>query len=94
MALVNVHNAAGQQITIAPLAGSLGAEIGGVDLAADLDADTVTAIRHAWLEHQVLFFRDQELSTPMILWRSHVGSVNPPSIRSCRASRDTPRSSR
>ncbi len=44
------------------IAGALGAEISGVDLSRPLDADTVAAIRAAWLEHEVVFFRDQDLS--------------------------------
>ena len=46
---------------VMPIAGALGAEIAGVDLATDLDEATVTALRQAWLEHLVLFFRDQDL---------------------------------
>jgi taurine dioxygenase len=48
-------------IEVAPIAGSLGAEITGVELACDLDADTVAEIRRAWLEHLVVFFRAQRL---------------------------------
>ena len=47
---------------IRPIAGALGAEISGVDLAKDLTDETVAAIRRAWLEHLVLFFRDQPLA--------------------------------
>jgi len=47
-------------IEVAPLAGALGAEIAGVDLAHLTDA-TVAEIRAAWLAHLVVFFRDQEL---------------------------------
>ena len=36
-------------ITVAPIAGALGAEIGGVDLATDLADETVAEIRRAWL---------------------------------------------
>lgn len=50
-----------QRITVSPIAGALGAEIGGVDTAADLDDETVAEIRRALLEHLVIFFRDQEL---------------------------------
>ncbi|MEE4300872.1 MAG: TauD/TfdA family dioxygenase [Pseudomonadales bacterium] len=43
------------------LAGALGAELEGVDLAAAGDSE-VTAIRALLNEHQVLFFPDQDLS--------------------------------
>jgi taurine dioxygenase len=46
---------------IKPIAGALGAEIAGVDLASELDAGTVAAIRRAFLDHLVIFFRDQDL---------------------------------
>jgi taurine dioxygenase len=54
-------------ITTTPIAGALGAEIGGVDLARDLSDDTVAEIRNAWLEHLVVFFRDQELTPAQFL---------------------------
>lgn len=54
-------------ISVAPLAGGLGAEIGGVDLARDLPDATVAEIRRAWLEHLVVFFRDQPLSPDAFL---------------------------
>ena len=43
------------------IAGALGAEIGGVDLRSPTD-EQVAEIRAAWLEHLVIFFRDQPLS--------------------------------
>src|SRR5688500_9136861 len=46
---------------IRPLTAAIGAEISGVDLAQELDDDTVAAIRQALLEHLVVFFRDQDL---------------------------------
>jgi taurine dioxygenase len=49
-------------IAVHPIAGMLGAEISGVDLSKDLDDATIAAIRRAWLEHLVIFFRDQELT--------------------------------
>jgi taurine dioxygenase len=57
-------------IGVHPVAGALGAEISGVDLAGDLAAETVAAIRHAWLEHLVIFFREQELTPAQFL---HLG---------------------
>ncbi len=43
------------------LSGSVGAEILGVNLAADPGHNTIAAIRQVWLEHGVVFFRDQDL---------------------------------
>jgi taurine dioxygenase len=62
-----MHSASVREITVTPVAGSLGAEIGGVDLAADLDDDVVAAIRQAWLGHQVVFFHDQDLDADRYL---------------------------
>src|SRR5258708_3823406 len=56
-----------RSISIRPLAGVIGAEIAGVDLAQELDADTIAAIRQAWLDHLVIFFRDQDLPPPRLL---------------------------
>ena len=50
-----------QSITVQPLAGAVGAEVAGVDLARDLDDATVAALRRIWLEHGVIFFREQDL---------------------------------
>jgi taurine dioxygenase len=47
---------------IRKLTAAIGAEIHGVDLKAQLDGGTIAAIRRAWLEHCVVFFRDQDLS--------------------------------
>jgi taurine dioxygenase len=48
-------------IEISPIAGALGAEIGGVDVAQDLDDVVISEIRQALLDHGVIFFRDQQL---------------------------------
>jgi taurine dioxygenase len=48
-------------LTIRPVSGAIGAEISGVDLSADLSVGTVDRIRQAWLDHLVIFFRDQPL---------------------------------
>ena len=50
-----------------PLSGAIGAEIGGVDLARELDAATVGAIRQVWLDHLVIFFHDQDLPPARLL---------------------------
>jgi taurine dioxygenase len=49
------------------VAGALGAELGGVDLADDLPPDTIAAIRQALLDHLVIFFRDQHLPPDRLL---------------------------
>jgi taurine dioxygenase len=54
-------------ITVAPVAGALGAEIGGVDLSTGLGEGVLEEIRSAWLEHQVVFFRDQHLDADAYL---------------------------
>ena len=54
-------------LDIRPLSGAIGAEIFGVDLARELDGDTVAAIRRVWLDHLVIFFRDQDLSPAKLL---------------------------
>jgi taurine dioxygenase len=56
----------GPTLTITPLSGALGAEIAGPDLTpldlARLDDTGFGAIHAAFLDHQVLVFRDQHLS--------------------------------
>jgi len=43
------------------VSGALGAEITGVDLAGEIDDQTLGVLRRAWLENLVLFFHDQPL---------------------------------
>jgi taurine dioxygenase len=57
----------GKPLEIHPIAGALGAEIGGIDLTQELDGETVSAIRRAWLEHLVIFFRGQRLTSEQFL---------------------------
>jgi taurine dioxygenase len=49
-------------VKVRRIAGALGALIEGVDLRAPLTEALVREIRAAWLEHLVVFFRDQPLS--------------------------------
>lgn len=49
-----------KRIGVEPITGTIGAEISGVDLR-DLDPETVAEIRQAFLDHIVIFFRDQPL---------------------------------
>lgn len=50
------------KITIAPLSGAMGAEIGGVDLSQDLDDQTFNEIHQALLDNLVIVFHDQSLA--------------------------------
>jgi len=49
------------RLKVKRISGALGAELGGVDLR-ELRDDDVREIRAAWLEHLVVFFRDQPLT--------------------------------
>jgi len=50
-----------RRITVAPIAGALGAEIGGVDISRPIDDATFAEVRRAWNENLVIFFRGQTL---------------------------------
>ena len=47
---------------VIPTGGALGAEVRGLDLRHELNADDVRVLREAFLDHCVLFFRGQEIS--------------------------------
>ena len=49
------------QLEVRPIAGALGAEIHGIDLAGHVDDRTIAGIRQALLDHGVIFFRDQTI---------------------------------
>ena len=49
-------------ITVAPVTPAIGAEVSGVNLAEGLTDGDFTAVNEALLTHQVLFFRDQEMT--------------------------------
>lgn len=48
-------------IEVKRLAGTIGAEISGIDTSADLDQTVIDEITEALNEHHVIFFRDQNL---------------------------------
>jgi taurine dioxygenase len=52
-----------QRLAVRPIAGALGAELDGVDIAAGPDAQTIAEVRRALLDHSVVFLRDQR-ATP------------------------------
>ncbi len=47
---------------IEPVTAVIGAEISGIDLGQEISEADFAALKGAWLEHQVMFFRDQELT--------------------------------
>ena len=55
------------RISVHPIAGALGAQIEGVDIAAGLDAGTVAEIRRAFLDHNVIFLRGQDITPAQFL---------------------------
>lgn len=64
-------------LDVRPLAGSLGAEIFGVDLSKELSQEVFSEIHRAYLEYQVIFFRDQELTPEQhIAFARRFGELN------------------
>ena len=51
-----------RHIEVRPLAGALGAEVFGVDMADDLKDEVVAEVRQAFLDHLVIFLRDQSVT--------------------------------
>src|SRR6476620_3790055 len=51
-----------RHIEVRPIAGALGAEIEGVDAAESLSTEAVEEVRHALLDHLVVFLRKQNLT--------------------------------
>jgi taurine dioxygenase len=50
------------QLEVQPIAGALGAEVHGVDLAKDVDDETFDAIHQVLLDHGAIMFRDQDIT--------------------------------
>lgn len=49
------------RIKVEPVTGTIGAEISNVDLR-ELDDEIIAELNQVWLDHKVLFFRDQDLT--------------------------------
>jgi taurine dioxygenase len=92
-----------KKIRVEPLTGFVGAELFDVDVAR-IDDATFAEIRHAFHEHSVIFFRDQQLDSdslgafaerfaPLSVTYAREGSNSHPVGRMHRAA-DTPRSVR
>ncbi|WP_207792037.1 TauD/TfdA dioxygenase family protein [Siccirubricoccus phaeus] len=56
-----LRNSTYRHLEVSPIAGTIGAEIAGVDLAQDLPEEVMGEIRQALLDNLVIFFRDQKL---------------------------------
>lgn len=52
---------------VKPLSGAVGAVLSGIDISEELSADAIAEMRQAWLEHLVIFFRDQQLSDERLM---------------------------
>jgi len=49
-------------ITVTPLSDALGAAITGIDLSQEVDAETVAAIKKAWLDNIIIVFPGQNIT--------------------------------
>src|SRR5215467_6360978 len=66
------------RLDVVPLSNHLGAEIRGIDLHDQLDAETVDAIHQAWLDHAVLLFRGQNFSQEdLVRVTAYFGEIGP-----------------
>jgi len=64
-------------ITVTPLSPAVGAVIGNVDIAAGVDDDDFAAIRQAYIDFGVIFFRDQHLTEDQhIEWAERWSVIN------------------
>jgi taurine dioxygenase len=66
------------RLEVVPLTKHIGAEIRGIDLRDELDAETVKAIRNAWLDHLVLVFRGQQFGQEeLVRATGYFGEIGP-----------------
>jgi len=64
-------------LVVTPVAGSIGAQIDGLDLREPLSDEQVSAVHDALMRHLVVFFRDQDLSDEQHLaFASRFGAPN------------------
>jgi taurine dioxygenase len=55
------------KVIIEPLSGDIGAQVRGVDLGSAMNDAVFAIIYQAWLDHQVLLFRDQNITDPQMI---------------------------
>ncbi len=68
-----------QNVTFRTLTPAIGATVSGVDLSQDLDNGTVDTIRAGLLEHQLLIFRDQDITPDQqVAFAERFGEVEDP----------------
>lgn len=66
-----------QTITVTPVSTAVGAEIGGVDVAAGVDEAQMAELRQAFADHEVIFLRDQDITPEQHLaFAERWGAVN------------------
>jgi taurine dioxygenase len=66
------------QLNVQPVAGHIGAEIHGVNLADHLSDSTIADIRRALLQYKVVFFREQHIDhAQQIAFSKRFGKVTP-----------------
>jgi taurine dioxygenase len=66
------------QFEVRPVTGALGAEIDGLDLSRPITDVEFSELRQAWLDYQVLFFRDQSLTPEQHLaFGRRFGEIDP-----------------
>jgi alpha-ketoglutarate-dependent taurine dioxygenase len=62
MTMDNAPSRRYRHIEVRPIAGALGAEVRGVNIAQSLPAAVISELRQAWLDHLVIFIPGQKLS--------------------------------
>ena len=60
--MVNTAHRHYRHIEVRPVAGALGAVVRGVDIARPLEDEVIAEVRQAFLDHLVVFIRDQKLT--------------------------------
>ncbi|MGH1488720.1 MAG: TauD/TfdA dioxygenase family protein [Acidimicrobiales bacterium] len=66
-----------ETITVTKLSPAVGAEIGGVDIAAGIGDEQFEEIRRAYIDNGVVFFRDQDISPDQhIAFAERWGDIN------------------
>ena len=70
-----------EHISVQPLSGALGAEIHGVDVSKSLPKKVFAEIHQAFLDHLVIFFRDQQIDPAALKsFAAHFGPLDVHSI--------------